>query len=145
MDHQTVARLGLGCLCALQGLATIVIDLGRTHAQHPGWLGHARFHVAWQTASTSILAALEILLVFYPGPLADQRFLAAALLAGVPMLAFFLALAGKRLYGGTLSDPGGMPPVILHRRGSNVRIDMNLVAEIVGLLALAGCLLLYRR
>jgi hypothetical protein len=121
-----------------------VIDLNRTHATHPGWLGHARFHVVWQTANLAALSIFEIALILVPGPALKQRFYAAAILAAVPMLGFFMALFARRLYGGTLSDPGGMPPWTVRTRGRQLRIDLNVVAEILGLLSLAVIVALYR-
>src|SRR5436305_389693 len=116
-------------------MATAVLDLNRTHATHPDWLGHARFHVVWQTATVAALSIFEIVLVLVPGPQMEQRFYLAALLACVPMLGFFTALLTRRLYKGTLSDPGGIPPWTVQVRGRQLRIDLNLVAEIAGLLS----------
>ena len=134
----------LAALCILRGSATLAIDLNRTHATNPFWPGHARFHLVWQTAAFAWLAALEALLLFYTGPLQEQRFYLAAILAGIPMLGFFCALIARGLYRGTLSDPNGMRPLIVTVRGANLRIDLNLAAEIVGVLALATVVAIYR-
>lgn len=88
MTHITAARGLLALLCAVQGLATIVIDLSRTHASNPLWVGHARFHVVWQTTTVALMAMFEVMLIFVPGPFRDQQFYIAATLAGLPMLAF---------------------------------------------------------
>ncbi len=37
MDHRNIARVLLSLLCAVQGLATLGIDLNRTHATNPKW------------------------------------------------------------------------------------------------------------
>jgi hypothetical protein len=144
MTNQAIARGLLAALCCLQGLATLAIDLNRTHATNPEWPGHARFHLVGQTAAFAWLAVLEVLLVLAAGPLQDQRFYLAAILAGVPMLGFFAALIGRGLYKGTLTDPNGMQPLIIRVRGSSRRIDLNLVAEICDLLALAAIVAIYR-
>lgn len=143
MDHQSIARGLLASLCGLQGAATAAIDLNRTHVTHPWWLGHARFHVVWQTANVVALSLFEIALVLVRGPFMHQRFFIAALLAGAPTIGFFVALFTRRLYGGTLSDPQGMPPWIVGIRGRQYRIDLNVVAEIVGLISLAGIVAIY--
>ena len=144
MTNQVIARGLLAALCCLQGLATLIIDLNRTHATNPEWPGHARFHLVWQTAAFAWLAVIEVLLVLAAGPLQDQRFYLAAILAGVPMLGFFAAFITRGLYKGTLSDPNGMPHLRITVRGSILRIDLNLVAEICGLLALAAIVAIYK-
>jgi hypothetical protein len=60
------------------------------------------------------------------------------------MLGFFAALITRHIYGGTLSDPGGIPPLRLKLGGRDMQIDMNLVAEIAGVITVAGIVGLYR-
>jgi hypothetical protein len=144
VTNQAIARGLLASLCLLQGLATMAIDLGRTHATNPMWPGHARFHLVWQTAAFVWLALLEVWLLLIAGPLMDQRFYLAAILAGIPMFGFFTALISRRIYKGTLSDPNGMKPAFIKLRRSTFRIDLNLVAEVAGLLTLAAIVAFYR-
>ena len=144
MDLQLTARILLAAFCAIQGLATIILDLNRTHAAHPQWLGHARFHVVWQTITTAVLAITEVYLLWSAGPSASMRFYLVVVLACAPMVGFLGALLSRRIYGGTLSDPGGIPPVRLHFGGREFVFDMNLVAEIAGVITVAGIVLLHR-
>lgn len=144
MDPQALARDLLAVFCILQGLATIALDLNRTHAAHPQWLGHARFHVVWQTGTVVALAAVECGLLLSHGPGEDQRFYLAALLAALPMFGFFAALSTRSIYSGTLSDPGGIPSLRLTLSGRQFRIDMNLVAEIAGVITVLALVALYR-
>lgn len=144
MDFANTARGLLGAFCIVQGLATIALDLNRTHAAHPQWLGHARFHVVWQTGTVTALAIVECGLLWSQPAGVSASFYLAALLACLPMFGFFAALFTRHLYGGTLSDPGGIPPLRLAVRGRNFRIDMNLVAEIAGVLTVLGIILLFR-
>jgi hypothetical protein len=134
MDLQLTARILLTIFCFVQGLATVLLDLNRTHAAHPQWLGHARFHVVWQTVTVAVMATIEVGLLWLPGPLVSERFYLVALLACAPMAGFFGALVSRRIYGGTLSDPGGIPPLRLRISGRDVQVDMNLVAEIAGII-----------
>lgn len=143
MDFHWLARMLLGTFCIIQALATIILDLNRTHAAHPQWLGHARFHVVWQTATVASLAILEVMLLSFRGPLEGERFYLVALLACAPMIGFFAALVTRRLYGGTLSDPGGIPPVRLKLGARQIELDMNLVAEVGGILTVASIVALY--
>jgi hypothetical protein len=144
MESQSIARTLLAIFCAIQGAATIALDLNRTHAAHPNWLGHARFHVVWQTGTVTALAIVECALLWFQGPFETERFYFAALLATLPMLGFFAALFTRRMYGGTLSDPGGIPPPRLTLCGRQLHIDMNLVAEIAGVITLLAIVSLYR-
>jgi hypothetical protein len=143
MDLRLSARVLLGAFCIIQGLATIVLDLNRTHAAHPQWLGHARFHVVWQTATVAALAILEVMLLSFQGPLESERFYLVAILACTPMVGFFAALVTRHAYGGTLSDPGGIPPVRLKVGGRLLLIDMNLVAEVAGIITVSSIAAVY--
>jgi hypothetical protein len=144
MDLQSIARVLLTVFCVIQGSATAIFDLNRTHAAHPQWLGHARFHVVWQTATVVVLAILQVCLLWLPGSLVSERFYLVALLTCAPMIGFFAALVTRHLYGGTLSDPRGIPPIHLTFRGRVIQVDMNLVAEIAGVITLVGIVGLYR-
>ena len=116
-------------LCFFQGLGTLLIDLGRTHATNPDWTRHARYHVVWQVISTALLALLEIALLLSPGRLQEERFYLAAILASIPMLSFFGALAMRKRFGSALYDPNGIPPVRIVIFGSENWIDLSVVAE----------------
>lgn len=145
MDHRLVSRVLLSLLCGVQGIATIVIDLNRTHATNPTWARHARFHVVWQTLTMALLAVLEVVLIWgnMLGP--ERGFYLALLLTTLSPVAFLLSWAARKLFDGALSDPGGIPPLrlILFRR---VRlIDLNMVAVIVALFFSALIGMSYRR
>ena len=144
MNLHIAARLLLALFCAIQGIATVVLDLNRTQATHPQWLGHARFHVVWQTGTVAFLSVLEVLLLCVRGPSMTERFYLAAILACLPMFGFFAALFARRLYGGTLSDPDGIPPWTTSFRGYTVRIDLNLAAVIAGIITVAILVALFR-
>jgi hypothetical protein len=144
LTHPELARDLLAAFCGLQGAATIALDLNRTHASNPLWLRHARFHVVWQTSTAAALAAVEIALLFAFAPMTSQRFYLVTILAALPVFGFFAALVTGPVYGGALSDPNGIPPLILRRGESMLRIDMNLVAEIVAVFALAAFVWIYR-
>lgn len=145
MTHSSIARGLLALLCGLQGLGTLVIDLGHSHATNPEWIRHARFHVVWQVIDAVLLSIVELLLILSPGPFPDERFYLAAILASVPMLGFFGAWIGRRIYGGALSDPNGIQPVRIVVFGSERHIDLSLVTEAVALGMLLAIVLLFRR
>lgn len=137
MRSQQLIRELLALFCALQGAGTLALDLNRTHAAHPQWIGHARFHLVWQATTTALLAVIEVILLLSAGPLPIERFYLAALLASLPVAGFFIALATRRIYAGMLHDPKGIPPLIVSRRGSKISIDLNLVVEVIAALLLS--------
>lgn len=137
MDHRFVSRVLLSLLCGVQGIATILIDLNRTHARNPSWTRHARFHVVWQTLTMAFLAVLEVVLLW--GNVLDREsgFYLALLLTMLSPVAFLVSWVARAWFDGALSDPGGIPPLrlIIFRR---VRfLDMNMVAVLAALLSLA--------
>lgn len=142
-DHRTVARGLLALLCLIQALVTMAIDLSHTHATNPRWPGHARFHLVWQVFSTVIFCALEISLVWPGGPYAEKRFYLAVVLTSIPLLGFLVALFGREIYGGALSDPNGIPPVKLGIFGKVRHFDMNVVAVGAAGVAIAAILWIY--
>lgn len=145
MTSQQLLRDMLALFCGLQGVATLALDLNRTHAAHPQWPGHARFHVVWQVTTTVLLALIEIVLLLLPGSIERQRFYLAASLAALPIVAFFIAFAARRLYSGTLHDPKGIAPLKVSFRDSQCTVDLNLVAELLAVLVLAAIVVLFDR
>ncbi len=111
----------------------MAIDLRRTHATHPAWPGHARFHVVWQTA-TGVLLAVATEYVLFGLPVSEQTgFLLAAILTALPMLGFLIALLSRAMFQATLRDPDGSMPLVLQGMGKRYEIDLNLVAVCLGL------------
>jgi hypothetical protein len=144
LSHQLVARLGLSCLCVIQGVAQIAIDSGRTHARNPEWARHARFHVVWQSLTVGMLSVIELALIWRSGSFAVLGFYLAVLLAGVSPLGFVGALILRKRYDGALSDPNGIPPVPLDWRGRTILVDLNSVAVYSALLTLGIILILFK-
>lgn len=139
-----MARGVLALLCTCQGVATLAIDLNRTHATNPEWPGHARFHLVWQAVSTSLLCGVEVALVWWRGADVELRFYLAAVLMCIPLLAFLAAVISRKMYGGALSDPNGIPPARVSISGKTFHVDVNLVAVLAALLVLAATLEIYR-
>ena len=121
--HPLLARVIVTAIAAGQGLGPLLIDLNRTHATHPQWPGHARFHVVWQAFTLFLGSGIALALIWIPGTVAEARFYLAALLTAIPLIGFAIALVGRRLYGGTLHDPDGIAPVRIGR----IMVDMNTV------------------
>jgi hypothetical protein len=143
LDYWIIVRGLLALLCAVQGVATVAIDLSRTHATNPEWPKHARFHVVWQSINTVLLSALVIGLVCWPGPYGVQRFYLAVVATSISLVAFLCALAFRKFYGGGLSDPNGIPPMRVTIHHKTLQVDLNLLAIVAGLLVLAFILLVW--
>jgi hypothetical protein len=143
MTAEFLARLTLTCIAAGQGSAPLFVDLNRTHATNPAWTGHARFHVVWQTCTQLPMAAIEVALVWCPGPLIRSRFYLAALLTATSLAGFVLAMLFRPLYGGTLRDPNGVQPVRFHLGSRRIEIDMNVPAVATATVLLLGAVVVF--
>jgi hypothetical protein len=120
----------------MYGVLPPIVDLTETHVFHPNWTGHARFHMVWLLFVNSTLAALVVLLAWWPGPQRDARMTFGAILGTVVLGGFMGAVATLGLYGGTLTDPGGVPP---GPGGLDLNILVFSVALLLQLVALAIC------
>ena len=144
MDHLQLARVALSTLCVLQGLATMAIHCNRSHATNPLWLGHARFHVVWQSATVALMSVVEVALIWTRGPWQREGFYVASLLAALSPLGFMAAFVSRRMFGGTLFDPNGIPPLRVKIRGVVRSVDMNFVVVATALIALVALDAIYR-
>jgi hypothetical protein len=107
-------------------LATILVDLNKTHATNPDWVPHARFHLVWQVICFNMLGALALLGLWLPGSYPNERIYAVILIAAAVYGSFFVALLTKNSYGGGLYDRNGYPPFEWKSRsGSAVELDRN--------------------
>lgn len=108
-----------------------IVDLGSTHVGNADWPPHARFHEVWLLITGSSIGLVSLVLLWAKGPWGTG--LAAALAACV-LGGFFVAAVTAGAYGGALSEPGGVAPVM--------GLDANLVLfTAAGLLLALGWLL----
>jgi hypothetical protein len=140
-----LARLIVTGISAGQGVMPIFIDLNRTHATNPLWMGHARFHLVQQVFSLLLAAVLEVGLLWWPGGALAARFYLAAGLAATSLAGFLLAVLTRRLYGGTLHDPNGMKPVRIRTRRGVIEIDINVPIVGIAAMILVGAVVLFWR
>lgn len=143
MSGVFLARVMLSALAAVQGIASCAIDLNRTHATNPLWPGHARFHLVWQRGTSFLAAVIEVLLVWLHAPAVSSRFYLAAVLTGIPMIAFVLAVLVRPLYHGTLHDANGIPPLRVRPGRRVLELDGNALAVGAGLVVLAMAVWLF--
>jgi len=143
VDRLQLARVALSTLCVLQGLATMAIHCNRTHATNPLWPGHARFHVVWQSATVAMMSVVEVALVWSRSPWQREGFYLATLLAALSPLGFMAAFVSRRMFGGTLLDPNGVPPMRVKIRGAVRSVDLNFVVVTTALIALVALAAIY--
>lgn len=143
MNHSHLARVLLSLLCGTQGLATLAIDLNRTHATNPSWTGHARFHVVWQSANMALLAVVELMVLWLRWPFRNEAFYLVLLLTAVSPFGFVIAVVCRKIFGGNLSDPNGIPPLPLTLFGEKRLIDLNCVAVTAAFVSIIAILKLY--
>ena len=144
LDHVLLARIALSSLCVIQATASVRIDFSRTHATNPLWVGHARFHVVWQSSTVVFLSVAELFVVWVSGANQTERFYLAAVLAGLSPMGFLSAFLSRKLFAATLSDPNGIPPARVRLFGVVRSIDMNLVAVVAALFSLFAIVEIYR-
>jgi hypothetical protein len=142
MAHPALARILLSGIAVTQGVATLRIDLRRSHATNPLWPPHARFHLVWQVLNLSLFALAEVALVWGPFPAAG--FYLAACLIALTLLGFWAALATMRLYAGALFDRNGILPLNLKIGDRILRLEMNMVAVLCGSIVLLFAVCIYR-
>ena len=123
-----IGRMLMTMATLMYGLIPPFVDLTETHVFHPDWTPHARMHMVWLlgTNSTLVVVALFFLWLYRENSAFGVR------LAGVLGLCvyggFMLSAATTSLYGGSLSDKGGVPPVL--------GMDANILTFSLGLLVL---------
>ena len=95
---------------AVYGLVPPIVDLGVTHALHPDWPPHARMHMVWLLVTMSSIAVLALYFIWRHS---DRQFgiRMGGLLGLCAFGGFFVSAATTQLYGGSLHDKGGVPPI----------------------------------
>ena len=139
------SRVIVTAIAAGQGVMPVFIDLNRTHATNPLWTGHARLHLVQQVFTLLPAAAIEVGLLWWPGPTFHPRFYLAALLTATSLIGFLVAVLTRSLYGGTLHDPNGIQPMRIHLGGRVVVFYMNVPIMTLASVMLVGAVVLFWR
>ena len=122
----------------------MAIDFNRTHATNSAWTRHARFHVVWQTLTTALASVVELGLLWSGWVNDESGYYLALLLASLSPIAFLVACATRRWFGGALSDPNGIPPLRLALRRKVIAVDLNLVAVVAALVTVGALVVIWR-
>ena len=121
-----IGRVLMSLATLVYGLIPPVVDLTETHVFHPDWTPHSRMHMVWLLVTNSSLAALALNYLWRSVDAAGVRM--AGILGLCVYGGFMVSAAAIPLYGGALSDRGGVPPVF--------GIDANIVTFTLALLLL---------
>jgi hypothetical protein len=129
--RERIAAMLLTLIAIVYGIIPLLVDLTPTHIFHPLWTPHARFHVVWQISVNTMLGLLTVGLAWWPGPNRSLRLKLASLLGCIALGGFVVAALTSSMYGGSLSEPGGVPPVA----GMDVNALVFLPALVIQLIA----------
>jgi hypothetical protein len=110
------------------GVGAAAVDLTQTHVFNPQWTPHSRMHMVWLLATNTAISAVSVYLLWVRGASGTYNVRLAGVLGICVYGGFFLSAATIATYGGSLSDPGGVPPIM--------GIDANIVGFSVSLIVL---------
>ena len=111
-DLNSIPRIVFSILSILLTIGPTIADFNKTHATHPDWIGHARFHVVWQVLGFYPIMVLNLIVLwiyipefYYPYQLYFWLIWYFGFLG-----TFIITIFSMPLFKGTLSDPGGRVP-----------------------------------
>ena len=103
----------------LMTLATLIygvlppfVDLTETHVFHPEWTPHSRLHMVWLLGTNSAIAFLALYFLWFHKVNSAFGVRLAGILGLCVFGGFWLSATSTSLYGGSLSDKGGVPPIL---------------------------------
>ena len=108
-----IPRLIITIATLVYGVIPLFVDISATHAFHPEWPPHARFHMVWLLGTNSTLAILALYLMWVSNLEAAVSIRLAGIIGLCVYGGFVISTVTSKLYGGALVDPiGGVPPVM---------------------------------
>ena len=109
----SISRVLITIATLVYGVIPVLVDISETHAFHPDWPPHARFHMVWLLGTNSTLAVLALYLMWTGDTDRAVRTRIAGLIGLCVYGGFIISTATRKLYGGALVDSvGGVPPVM---------------------------------
>lgn len=82
------------------GVMPVIADLSDSHLLNPGWMPHAKLHLAWLLSTNSLFALFSLYLIWI-----KDEVLQAGLIGIIVMSGFWIAALTRNLYGGMFVDP----------------------------------------
>jgi hypothetical protein len=109
----SISRVLITIATLVYGVIPLLVDISETHAFHPDWPPHARFHMVWLLGTNSTLAVLALYLMWISKIEGAVRARIAGLIGLCVYGGFIISTVTRKLYGGALVDSvGGVPPVM---------------------------------
>ena len=110
---QSISRVLITVATLVYGVIPPFVDISETHAFHPDWPAHARFHMVWLLGTNSALAVVALYLMWLSKLELKIRMRLAGLIGLCVYGGFFISTLTRNLYGGALVDAsGGVPPTM---------------------------------
>ena len=113
-DQNLTPRIVFTIITVVLTIGPTIADFNKTHATHPDWTGHARFHVVWQVLGFYPIMILNLIVLwinisnfYYPYQLFFWLFWYVGFVGS-----FLITLLSMPLFKGKLSDPGGRTPFL---------------------------------
>ena len=106
-----LTKILIGIPTLWYGIVPPIIDFSTSHVLNPNWIGHARFHMVWLLILKMFLSFFSMILIIKKIPNEVLGLRIGGLISLSVYLAFFISTLSMNLYGGTLRDNNGIPPV----------------------------------
>jgi Family of unknown function (DUF6640) len=111
------------------GAVPLIADLNPTHLFHPDWTPHARLHAAWLLASCSAIALVALYVTWIKEQVQLGGVLSICVLGG-----FWIAALSRGLYGGSLTDTGGVEVTVLGFEANSFAFTVTFMMAVAGML-----------
>ena len=107
-----VGRILMTIATLIYGVPPPLVDLTETHVFHPEWTPHSRLHMVWLLGTNSAVAVLALYFLWLDKTHSAYGVRLAGILGLCVFGGFWLSASTISLYGGALSDKGGVPPIL---------------------------------
>lgn len=123
-----LGRIIMTIATLMYGVIPPFVDLTETHVFHPDWTPHARMHMVWLLGTNTSIAVLALYFLWLHQSSRPLGVRLAGVLGLCVYGGFMLSASTISIYGGSLSDRGGVPPIM--------GMDANIIAFSLALLLL---------
>jgi hypothetical protein len=112
MKRVLVGQILMTLATLVYGVIPPFVDLTETHVFHPEWTPHSRMHMVWLLGTNSGVALVALYWLWLYRANRALGLNLAGILGLCVYGGFWVSALTASLYGGALSDKGGVPPVM---------------------------------